>query len=218
MKSEKISTVEKINNHFPDIRKIVKMPALIIKILSIITFLSASVTVAGISYEGLVLEWFSYVGISILITDVFFLIATIVGVFYYKRNRILFYSHLFSTFVISVGIILTLTLGEDIPKILFLCWEFYILYFYGIIVCRKLWQNIAADASDNAADVSDIAADASDNGADASDNGADASDNGADVSDNGADASDNAADVSDNAADASDNARESGTEKINQKH
>jgi len=112
----------------------------LIKILSILTFLSATVTVASIFYEGLILKWFSFVGVSIIITDIFFLIATVVGVFYYKDNKMLFYSHLFSISVISVGIIVTLIFGKDIPKILFLLWEFYILYFYGIVVCKKLWH------------------------------------------------------------------------------
>ena len=112
----------------------------LIKILSITTFLLATVTAASIFYEGMVLKWFSYVGISILITDISFLITTVAGVFYYKGNKILIYSHLFSVFVILIGIIITLIFGKDIPKILFLLWEFYILYFYGIIVCKKLWE------------------------------------------------------------------------------
>ena len=111
----------------------------IIKILSIATFLSATITVASIFYEGMILEWLSFVGVSILITDILFLLATVTGVFYYRSNKILFYSHLFSILVILVGIIITLIFGKDIPKILFLLWEFYILYFYGIVVCKKLW-------------------------------------------------------------------------------
>jgi hypothetical protein len=112
----------------------------IIKILSIITFLSATVTVASICYEGMILEWLSLVGVSILVTDILFLLTTIAGIFYYKSNKILFYSHLTSLFVIFFGVIITLIFGRDIPKILFLLWEFYILYFYGIVVCKKLWQ------------------------------------------------------------------------------
>jgi len=113
----------------------------LVKILSIMTFLSATVTVASIFYEGLILRWLSFVGVSMIITDILFLIATIIGVFYYKSNKKLFYSHLFSIFVILVGIVITLIFGKDIPKILFLFWEFYILYFYGIVVCKQLWQN-----------------------------------------------------------------------------
>ena len=112
----------------------------IIKILSIITFLSATVTVASICYEGMILEWLSLVGVSILVTDILFLLTTIVGIFYYKSNKILFYSHLTSLFVIFFGVIITLIFGRDIPKILFLLWEFYILYFYGIVICKKMWQ------------------------------------------------------------------------------
>jgi hypothetical protein len=88
----------------------------------------------------MVLKWFSFVGIAIYITDILFLIATITGVFFYKSNRVLFYAHLFSIFVVLVGIIVTLVYGKDMPKFLFMLWEFYILYFYGIVVCKKLWQ------------------------------------------------------------------------------
>ena len=112
----------------------------LIKILSIITFLSVTITVASIFYEGMILKWLSYVGISIYITDISFLLATVIGVIYYKDNKILFYSHLFSFFVILAGIIISLLFGKNIPKILFLLWVFYILFFYGIVVSKKLWQ------------------------------------------------------------------------------
>jgi hypothetical protein len=111
-----------------------------IKILSVITFALSTITVASICYEGMILKWFSFVGILILITDVAFFIATLAGIFYYKNNKRFFYTHLVSACIILVGIIMTLILGENIPKILFLLWEFYILYFYGIVVCKKLWE------------------------------------------------------------------------------
>ena len=112
----------------------------LIKVLSILTFLSATITVASIFYEGMILEWLSFVRTSILVTDIAFLITTVSGIFYYKGIRILFYSHLLSIFVIVVGIIITLIFGKEIPKFLFMLWEFYILYFYGIVICKKFWQ------------------------------------------------------------------------------
>jgi len=30
--------------------------------------------------------------------------------------------------------------GKEIPKFLFMLWEFYILYFYGTVVCKKIWK------------------------------------------------------------------------------
>ena len=42
----------------------------LIKTLSIVTFLSATITVASIFYEGLILEWLSFVGSLIIITDI----------------------------------------------------------------------------------------------------------------------------------------------------
>ena len=111
-----------------------------IKILSIKTFILSTITVASICYEGMILKWFSFVGISILITDAAFFVTTIAGIFYYKSNKRIFYSHLVSACIILIGITMTLIFGENIPKILFLLWEFYILYFYGIVVCKKLWK------------------------------------------------------------------------------
>ena len=116
----------------------------ILKALSILTFLTATFTVASIFYEGLVLKWFPFVKISILATDILFLIATIAGVFYYKKHKTLFFAHLLSVIILFIGVIITLTLGENMPKILFLLWEFYILYFYGMVVSRKLWQKTVA--------------------------------------------------------------------------
>ena len=119
----------------------------LIKILSVGTFLSATVTIAAIFYEGMILEWLPFVGVSIIITDILFVVATIAGVFYYRNDKTLFYSHLFSVFVILTGAILTLILGSDIPKFLFLLWEFYILYFYGAVVCKKLWWKNSEQSS-----------------------------------------------------------------------
>jgi hypothetical protein len=107
--------------------------------LSILTFLSATLTVAGICYEGMTLQWFSFVAIAICITDLFFLAATVAGLVYYRNRKPIFYGYLLSACVILAGIIVTLVFHRDIPKILFLLWEFYILYFYGIVVCKKLW-------------------------------------------------------------------------------
>ncbi|MCL2597264.1 MAG: hypothetical protein FWD66_06345 [Paludibacter sp.] len=112
----------------------------IVKILNVTTFALASVTVASIFYEGMILEWLSFVGILIPLTDILFLLATIVGIFYYKKHKMLFISHLFSIFIICIGIIITIIFGKDMPKWLFVIWEFYILYFYGTISIKKMWN------------------------------------------------------------------------------
>jgi hypothetical protein len=96
-------------------------------------------TVAGIFYEGLILKWLDYVGSLILLTDIAFLLATIAGLFYYKKHKLLFLCHLFSAIIIVIAIILGL-FKIEFSKWLFLLWEFYILYFYGIIIAKKLWN------------------------------------------------------------------------------
>ena len=112
----------------------------LIKILSITTFVLSTVTVASIFYEGMLLQWFSFVGIFILLTDIFFLFSTIAGLFFYRNNKSLYYSHLVSMLMICVAIVITIIYSRDIPKGLFTFWEFYILFFYGCIVSRKLWN------------------------------------------------------------------------------
>ena len=116
------------------------MMKLIVKILSITTFVFSTATVASIFYEGMLLQWFSFVGIFILLTDIFFLLTTIVGLFYYKNIKSLYYIHLVSILMICIAIVITIIYSKDIPKWMFTLWEFYILLFYGYVVSRKLWN------------------------------------------------------------------------------
>jgi tRNA (cmo5U34)-methyltransferase len=59
-------------------------------------------------------------------------------------------------FLILVGAVIILIFGKDMPKILFTLWEFYILYFYGIVVCKKLWQTDVANSTKEIANSDDI--------------------------------------------------------------
>jgi hypothetical protein len=97
-------------------------------------------TVMSVFYEGMILRWLSFVGILILLTDIAFVITTIAGAIYYRKQKILFYCHLFSVLVILTGIVITIIYGKGMPKLLFTLWEFYILYFYGVILIRKIWN------------------------------------------------------------------------------
>jgi hypothetical protein len=112
---------------------------ILIKALSIITFTLSTITVASIFYEGLILKWLDYVGSLILLTDIAFLLATVAGLFYYKKHNLLFLCHLFSAIIIVIAILLAL-FKIEFSKWLFLLWEFYILYFYGIIIVKKWWN------------------------------------------------------------------------------
>jgi phosphatidylserine synthase len=116
----------------------------LIKVLSITTFTLATVTIASIFYEGLILKWLDYVGVSILLTDIAFLLTTIAGLFYYKKHNLLFFCHLFSIIIIAIAIIIAI-FKIEFSKWLFLLWEFYILYFYGIIIAKKWWNYKKSD-------------------------------------------------------------------------
>jgi hypothetical protein len=114
----------------------------LIKILSIITFILSSATVISIFYEGMILKWLSFVEILILSTDILFLLSTIFGTIYYRKNKTLFYSHLFSILIIIMSIIIILIYNKNVPKLLFTIYEFYIFYFYFITIIKKWWKNL----------------------------------------------------------------------------
>ena len=113
---------------------------MLIKILSIVTFTLSTATVASIFYEGMLLQWFPFVRIFILLTEIFFLLTTVAGLFYYKNNKSRFYTHIISLLVICVAIVIMIIFGKDMPKWLFTLWVFYILYFYGLAVAGKWWN------------------------------------------------------------------------------
>ena len=102
----------------------------ILRIVNFLVFLSASAFNMSIFYEGLVLKWFDFVTVLMFITDVSFILATVLNLLSNRKNRIIFILNIFSVLFILIAIVMTI-LKIDYPKWCFILWNFYILYFYG---------------------------------------------------------------------------------------
>jgi hypothetical protein len=102
-----------------------------VKIINSIVFIFFTFVVMSIFYEGLVLEWYSFVALLIIISDIFFIIATILNIIVNRKIKIIFFFNIFSICIICVAIILKI-INVDYPKWSILIWNFFILYFYGV--------------------------------------------------------------------------------------
>ena len=120
-----------------NLRKIDKF----MNIVNFLVFLSVSILVISIFYEGLVLEWYTFVTIMLLVTDGFFIISTILNLIFSQKNKILFYFSIFSIIFIAIMLILKFFKIEH-PKWGVTIWYFYIFYFYGIQVFTKFYKNM----------------------------------------------------------------------------
>ena len=102
----------------------------IINVVNTFVFLFATTVVMAIFYEGITLKWYSIVPMLIIITDIAFIIATILNIILNHKTKILFALNLFSILIICVAIIMKI-LNIKYPEWSLLIWNFYILYFFG---------------------------------------------------------------------------------------
>ena len=116
----------------------------IMKILNVINsfvFLFATATIMSIFYEGLVLKWFTFVPFLMIVTDVSFIVATVLNILFNRKTKILFFLNIFSVVFIGIAIIM-LILNIPYPHWSLVFWNFYILYFYGtqsiICICKYI--------------------------------------------------------------------------------
>ena len=115
----------------------------IINVINSLIFILATVVVMSIFYEGLTLKWFDFVAVFILITDIFFIIATVLNLIFNKKKGLIFYFNVFSVLFIVIAIIMKI-FNITYPQWGMIVWNFYILYFYGtqtVIFIYKYMQN-----------------------------------------------------------------------------
>jgi len=117
----------------------VKMKML--SIIIFIVFLSASALNMSIFYEGLMLKWFDFVPVLILITDISFILATVLSLLLNKKNRVIFFLNILSVLFICIAVLFAV-LKIDYPKWCFVLWNFYILYFYGTQAAINIYKCI----------------------------------------------------------------------------
>ena len=111
-----------------------------LNLLNTLVFLLATVVVMSIFYEGVTLQWYNFVPILVLTTDIAFILATIINLIFNRKVKIVFWFNIFSIVLIGIAIIIKIA-AIPYPLWGLVLWNFYILFFYGIqvfaIVSRK---------------------------------------------------------------------------------
>jgi hypothetical protein len=108
-----------------------------LSIIHIVVFIFATLTVASIFYEGQTLQWYPFVPVLILATDGLFLIATILNLVFFKKQKAFFFINIFSFVLIAIAVIMKV-LNLEYPDWVILVWNFYILYLYGYFVMKRI--------------------------------------------------------------------------------
>lgn len=103
--------------------------------LDFIVFITTTLAIAGVFYEGMELKWLNIVGVFIMLMDYSFLISTAMNLWVEKKNKWI-YVHIFSTFIIVVAISMKL-LKIKYPTITLVFWYFYIWFVYGIRIVKR---------------------------------------------------------------------------------
>ena len=110
-----------------------------INIINSLVFLSASMLVISIFYEGLTLKWYAFVPILIVVTDFGFIAATVLNLIINRKVKLLFWFNIFSGLLICVAVIMKI-MRMDYPQWTLVFWHFYILYFYGIQTITAIYK------------------------------------------------------------------------------
>ena len=92
----------------------------------------------GIVYEGYALQWFNVVGVLILIADCLFLLSTVVNLFYFRKCKAIFTFSIISLIMIVIAVVMKV-MEIEYPIITLVLWLFYIWFYYGIMLSKKLW-------------------------------------------------------------------------------
>ena len=117
----------------------------LINIANATVFLCITASIASIFYEGLTLEWYSFVSVLMLVADGSFILATILHLIFKRKNRTLFILNIFSAVLIVIALVAKFA-GIDYPKWAIVIWYFYILFLYGIQVTIAVYKCLTISA------------------------------------------------------------------------
>jgi len=110
----------------------------VLHLLDTFVFIAATVAIASVFYEGVVLEWFTVVGVLFIIMDSSFILSTIANLIFCRKSKVTF---IFSLISLGMIVVALAAKGLDIehPAIALVFWFFYIWFYYGIRVSKRLW-------------------------------------------------------------------------------
>jgi len=110
-----------------------------INILNILVFAAVTLAIAGFVYEAFVLEWFPAVGVLMLTADCLFILSTVVNLIFCRKNKVTLMFNIISFIMIVTAFIIKFGLNAEFPAIPHVLWFFYIWFYYGISLSKKLW-------------------------------------------------------------------------------
>ncbi|MCL1905495.1 MAG: hypothetical protein FWG06_00635 [Clostridiales bacterium] len=111
----------------------------LVNIFHIIVAVLAALVIMSIFYEGMRLQWFSFVPTIMLATDGAFILATICNLIYFRKRKALFALNLFSIAIIIAALALEM-FDQAYPDIFVVFWNFYIFLCYYTFVIKQLWK------------------------------------------------------------------------------
>ncbi len=110
----------------------------VIRIMDIFVFVSTTLAIAGVFYEGMELKWFDFVGILVIFMDYSFLMSTVLNLFIERKSK-WFKWHIFSALLLIIAILMKVA-GMQYPSTLLVFWYFYIWLLYGAICVENYYE------------------------------------------------------------------------------
>jgi hypothetical protein len=110
----------------------------VLHFLDVFVFIAATLAIAAVFYEGMVLEWFAVVGIFFIIMDSAFMLSTVANLIYFRKSK----ATLIFSLVSLVMIVIALSskgMGIEHPAAAVVFWFFYIWFYYGVRISKILW-------------------------------------------------------------------------------
>lgn len=108
-----------------------------IHMLNGFVFVAATLTIMGIVYEGYALKWFPVIGGLIITMDCLFMLSTIVNLIFGRASKVILSFSIISLILIMIAIIMK-ALTIEYPVITLVLWDFYIWFYYGFMLSKKL--------------------------------------------------------------------------------
>ena len=106
-------------------------------IMDIIVFVSTTLAIAGVFYEGMTQKWYDFVGILVICMDYSFLPATLLHLISGKRDKRMI-PHVLSLMMLLAAIVMKL-MGRDYPAVTLVFWYFYIWFLYGTMLAKRFF-------------------------------------------------------------------------------
>ena len=100
-----------------------------------IVFICTTLAIAGVFYEGMTLQWYSFVGILVICMDYTFMPATILHLIADKKDSSIA-PHVLSLLMIAAAVIMKIA-GIGYPAVTLVLWYFYIWFLYGSLIVRR---------------------------------------------------------------------------------